>query len=386
MVSSEDSEFTDDATAYCFSDEPRTVEECLSYIALKFSSEERLARLSCDAVGGDDDTSGGSGGESDGYIVDSDDSEGYVMEDSDADSLGGEGAMSGAGVPLAPPPLQGQQSYTIMSLEALAEAQANCIERTAAEYGVSISDASSLLRRARWDMKRLAANLAGTGMLTRAEFLQSCGVVLDGTRKRPRPPPASEEDPYECQGCLDDIEDPSQLYALGCGHFYCLTCWADLLNHEVKSAACLTTQCPEGGCKHPVNEDAFHKFCSTADFGKYLRFVAKSFVDDNDSVTWCANPHCKQVLAFSVHKSTVSCDCGATFCFRCHEDAHAPALCRQRVMWLERCVKRDEQFKKVLGTVDGVLSKDEGKQIKLCPNPECRVPTQKNGGCMYLTW
>ncbi|CAE7903499.1 arih1, partial [Symbiodinium sp. KB8] len=44
-----------------------------------------------------------------------------------------------------------------------------------------------------------------------------------------------------------------------------------------------------------------------------------------------------------------------------------------RVMWLERCVKRDEQFKKVLGTVDGVLSKDEGKQIKLCPNPECRV-------------
>ena len=285
---------------------------------------------------------------------------------------------------MGPPSLGSQRSYRVLTKDDLYSAQASLIESTAQQYGVSISDASALLRRARWDAAAVRANLSNTGTVSRAEFLTSAGVSMGGARKQAPLPAATAEDPFECPVCMDDLETPEDIFALACGHAMCKGCWREKVAQDVQSAECLIATCPIGACKEPVSETAFRQFTTATQFAQYLRFLADSFVDDNDSVTWCPNPECDKVVAFSRSKRTVECSCGRVFCFKCHNGAHAPAVCHHRKQWLDKSKERDEKVAAMKGDAQSVLSKNEGSAIKMCPNPDCRVPTQKNGGCMYL--
>ncbi len=328
-------------------------------------------------------------------MFDSDD-EGSVLGSQDTHiatsggSAAGAAAGSGGGSSSAPsaaptpPSLASQRSYRVLTKDDLYAAQASLIESTASQYGVSISDASSLLRRARWDAAVLRANLNNQGAVSRAEFLQDCGVSMGTSRKVAPLPAASEEEPFECPVCMDDVESQDELFALACGHAMCNGCWREKVSQDVSSKACLTSTCPIGACKEPLSETALRQFTNAEQFSQYLRFLSDSFVDDNDSVTWCPNTSCDKVVAFSRAKRTVECSCGRVFCFKCHNTAHAPSLCHHRKQWLEKCKERDAKVAEMKGDATSVLSKKEGSAIKQCPNPECRVPTQKNGGCMYL--
>jgi len=325
-------------------------------------------------------------------VFDSDeDGDTIVSQDSAAAAAAG-GAASGAAAggrpdyrpPLGPPSLASQRSYRVLTKDDLYAAQAALIERTAHQYGVTISDASALLRRARWDASVLRAILTNTGPVTRADFLTGAGVSMGGARKQAPLPTASEEEPFECPVCMDDIETPTEMFALACGHAMCNGCWREKVGQDVLSAECLISTCPIGSCKEPVSESAFRQFTDATQFSQYLRFLGDSFVDDNDSVTWCPNTDCDKVVAFSRSKRTVECSCGRMFCFKCHNSSHAPALCHHRKQWMEKCKERDAKVAEMKGSSESVLSKAEGSTIKMCPNPDCRVPTQKNGGCMYL--
>lgn len=94
-------------------------------------------------------------------------------------------------------------------------------------------------------------------------------------------------------------------------------------------------------------------------------------MDDNDSVTWCPRPDCPNVVAYSSRKSTVECRCGQLFCFSCKQAPHAPCTCDEAKQW----AVRDKQ-----DNLDLLYIINNTK-----PCPYCRVPTKKDGGCMYIT-
>jgi ariadne-1 len=67
----------------------------------------------------------------------------------------------------------------------------------------------------------------------------------------------------------------------------------------------------------------------------------------------------------------VRCVCGTHFCLRCGNEAHAPVLCAQLLLWAEKCRNESE-------TANWILA-----NTKKCP--KCSIRIEKNQGCNHMT-
>jgi len=105
---------------------------------------------------------------------------------------------------------------------------------------------------------------------------------------------------------------------------------------------------------------------------KYIRFVTRSFVEDNAFVTWCPAPRCGNAITTDmIQGQSVKCTCGFRFCFSCHNEAHSPATCEQVKLWNKKC------------TDDSETGHWLGANTKDCPR--CSISVEKNGGCNHMT-
>ena len=81
-------------------------------------------------------------------------------------------------------------------------------------------------------------------------------------------------------------------------------------------------------CSLQVPQSVVKEVVTEADAKRYDTYAMRSFVEDNRQLTWCPSPGCENAVESHAEAGTdpmdIVCKCGATFCFRCKEEAHRP--------------------------------------------------------------
>ena len=110
------------------------------------------------------------------------------------------------------------------------------------------------------------------------------------------------------------------------------------------------------------------------DFVKYKQYFTNSFIDLNKNIKWCPGKDCGMVCESKLGEVVdIQCTCGTSFCFGCNKQAHTPMACEQIEVW----------DKKV---ADGAGEMGDGWiKLNTKPCPKCKVPIEKNQGCMHIT-
>jgi len=109
---------------------------------------------------------------------------------------------------------------------------------------------------------------------------------------------------------------------------------------------------------------------------KFNQNLIDSFVNGNSRVRWCPAPGCTCAIALrEIHaerNESVVCTCGNYFCFRCGDEGHEPALCKQVEKWKVQNSGGDEKLnEKFISSIS-----------RKCPN--CNSAIEKNGGCNHM--
>jgi len=189
-------------------------------------------------------------------------------------------------------------------------------------------------------------------------------------------PVINPKEKVTCPVCYEDLE-AKDTFALGCGHRYCLPCWKVYLEMKIKEGAeCTVTRCMRPKCKDIVHEEAVKRMVSPDAYAHYLKFLERSFIDDNPSVKWCPFPGCTNSVKCErkSRREAVVCKCGFRFCFHCCDkdiSDHMPANCDLVERWKVKASNESENVNWLIANT------------KKCP--QCRAAIEKNGGCMHMT-
>ncbi|CDI96845.1 Zinc finger C6HC type [Echinococcus multilocularis] len=206
-----------------------------------------------------------------------------------------------------------------------------------------------------------------------------------------------------CDICCAQTSSDEML-GLGCGHFYCRTCWLGYLQSKIldESQANRLT-CPAFKCDGLIDDDSVSALLLSLPktsvgetavpespkpslplaYRRFQRLVVNSFVQHNRYLTWCPGVDCGHAVRAigtgvgcgrgngRVMREVVCSNCEETFCFACGNPWHEPTLCKYLKLWLSK-MKNDS------GTAHWVAA-----NTKECPN--CKATIEKNGGCNHMT-
>jgi len=255
-------------------------------------------------------------------------------------------------------------NFACLSPEEIIQTQKKLIQEISEKLNISASNAANLLRHYQWKVELLHQNYWNSP----DKVLKEAGLVCVT-------PDADDECKLEGEGeCLVccEIVDGNDCSALRCRHRFCNDCWSSYLKVKITEGEVARINCPALNCKYTVPDQVVQKLVDKEIYEKYIRFVTKTFVEDNAHITWCPAPRCgNAITADMLHGTTVKCRCSFSFCFSCQYEAHAPASCDQVKLWQKKCNDDSET-----GHWLGANTKD-------CPR--CSVLVEKNGGCNHMT-
>lgn len=200
-------------------------------------------------------------------------------------------------------------------------------------------------------------------------------------------------DRITCRICFRDVP-PEEASAAPCSHFFCKACYQDYLvmklgdGPSVVFAPCPEHKCPclvppelwlealtesnEKGRAAAMSDDVDALFGMHRD--RYSQMILQQFVCSSKQMRWCPHPGCTKIVMAGAGVSNVKCGpggCGNAFCFRCGEEAHAPADCDELAKWVEKCQNESE-------TANWILA-----NTKRCP--KCTTRIEKNQGCNHMS-
>jgi len=179
-----------------------------------------------------------------------------------------------------------------------------------------------------------------------------------------------------CLVCWSEF-DSEDLTRNICGHALCRGCWKGYVAASVESGpSCLMLKCPASGCKCYVPKSIVFKNADSEDKRRWEAFEISSFVDDNPSLSWCPAPGCERIAECLVDLDAndaldIKCQCGSSYCFKCHNEAHRPVDCLTVMKWKIKNTAESENLNYIL--------------VNTKPCPQCRRPIEKNQGCMHMT-
>jgi len=280
--------------------------------------------------------------------------------------------------------------FACLSPEQIIHEQNRQIKEVAEIMNVSEATAGHLLRHYRWKKEVLLTKYVDdpssvwkeTGLNPERRSLQhSPPSKTKRKQHKPQNRQHAKQKPQQSQSsrriqqmCLicSDVFQENSCTSLSCGHCFCNDCWRAYLTTKIHEGQVVKMTCPAVKCTVFVPEDVVKKLVDPNTFDKYIRFVTKSFVENNAHVTWCPAPGCgNAITADMITGKIVRCSCGYRFCFACHREAHAPASCQQVKEWEQKC-KDDSETSHWIGA-----------NTKDCPR--CHVNVEKNGGCNHMT-
>lgn len=264
--------------------------------------------------------------------------------------------------------VEDDEEFACMTPEEIRRKQANEVSNVAELLSVSFHEAAALLCHFRWKKEALLARYfenpdklrkeVGLASLAEEKQVVSKAIELSGE--------------IECSICADEVP-ASQCTALSCDHRFCNKCWQQYLTLKITEGEVTRIKCPQVKCNLIVQESVIKMLVTAEIYDKYLRYITKSFVEDNDGKRkWCPRPGCGNAITAEIISGTiVKCTCGYRFCFSCHKEAHAPATCIQVKEWEKKCKDDSETTHwKYANTKD-------------CP--KCETSTEKHGGCNHMT-
>ena len=233
-------------------------------------------------------------------------------------------------------------------------------------------------------------------------------------------------DDIECAACWDDVPPSQGARLAGCDHWFCLPCWERGLTFKLDNqglecviGTCLSAKCPMK-CSMKVYAQVFGAGGDDAaleanpQWQRYLRFQIDDYiVSQKDQFVFCPSERrCPYIVYHprgheltspdSVYpegggggrdkegnkikatkdpfrmkgESQVKCHCNLEFCYMCKKEPHLPVTCVMMMEWGKLAgggqKSASESDKYVLAN------------CKICPNPKCNLPTEKNGGCNWM--
>lgn len=273
-------------------------------------------------------------------------------------------------------------SFSCLSPSEIVAFQEKEVHEIADLLSVPSSSSASLLRHFHWKRERfLTRYLESPVEVCKAAgvpYIPNSGAKLRTLSSSKNIPSSSSSSslspsvPSFCSICGDDELDSTNSSALSCNHTFCNECWGTHLATKINEGE-PEIHCPHLKCNTHVPDGFIKLLVPVSVFDKYLRFVTKNFVRENDTVRWCPTPGCQSAITFDQSNSSsdsaiVQCNyCGNQFCFKCHNEAHAPATCEQVKLWK----KESEVF--------------NWRTINCRECPKCNVSVEKNGGCNHMT-
>ena len=178
-----------------------------------------------------------------------------------------------------------------------------------------------------------------------------------------------------CLACYEekDGEKDDNFYGLNCGHQFCSECWEEYLKEKLKSPlGALEVKCPQHECTCIVGEDVYKKFIKDKDLLEKLnKAIYKNFINRNEDLRQCPNPHCKYYIKSNIHSAReVKCKCGLIYCFNCTKESHRPCSCEMFEKWnkLNENSKNDDKWIEA--------------NTKECPH--CHQKIERSQGCNYM--
>lgn len=262
-------------------------------------------------------------------------------------------------------------SFSCLSPSEIVQYQEKEVSDIADLLSVPTSTSATLLRHFHWKRERFLTRYLENPQ----QVCQTVGVAYvpsSGAKLRSLSSSNGKNAaPTSCSICGDDELTSANSSALACNHMFCNECWENHLSIKINEGE-PEIHCPHHKCNIHVPDFFIKKLVPAATFEKYLRFVTKNFVRENDKVRWCPTPGCSNAITFdptnsSSDSAVVQCVCGYQFCFKCHHEAHAPATCDQMKLW----DKESEVF--------------NWRAINCRECPKCNVSVEKNGGCNHMT-
>ncbi|CAI5524173.1 unnamed protein product [Closterium sp. Naga37s-1] len=294
-------------------------------------------------------------------VDDSDDDEDYGFDDPDVDD--------------DDPVLRPRQvRYKILSEKDILQRQQEATGDVATVLSIPMDDAAILLRHFKWSVSQV-----------NDEWFQD----EDRVRKavglpRPHSPssssasdrrPGKEPEPHlTCGICFESYPQAAMKPAECFDHFFCDACWQGYAKAAVADGpGCLCLRCPDPSCGAAVGEKLVLASLPDALRAKYLKYLLRSYVDDNRNAKWCPAPGCEYAVEYlpdSTHYDVI-CKCSFAFCWNCLEEAHRPVDCETVGKWILKNSAESENMNWILAN------------SKSCP--KCKRPIEKNQGCMHMT-
>eukprot|EP00012_Vannella_robusta_P013980 CAMPEP_0206210078 /NCGR_PEP_ID=MMETSP0166-20121206/17308_1 /ASSEMBLY_ACC=CAM_ASM_000260 /TAXON_ID=95228 /ORGANISM="Vannella robusta, Strain DIVA3 518/3/11/1/6" /LENGTH=660 /DNA_ID=CAMNT_0053631633 /DNA_START=718 /DNA_END=2697 /DNA_ORIENTATION=+ len=267
--------------------------------------------------------------------------------------------------------------YTCLTEADIIAEQSREIQEVSEILSVSESAAITLLKHFKWNRDKLMTSYFDNPdkVLEDAGVGEESLVVSVPNNHDPQEQQVVKNEPsdaeIECTICSMDVLS-NEMYSLqSCGHSFCEDCWRMYLTIQIKEGQAFVN-CAHMDCTALVPEVDVKRLVDGEVYQKYCTFFMQSFVDNNDNVKWCPAPGCGNAVNSSmINGNTVTCACSYRFCFRCSEEAHEPASCKQVKMWQKKCQDESETNNWIVANTQEC--------------PKCGLPTEKNGGCNHMT-
>ncbi|KAL8560248.1 hypothetical protein ACOMHN_005981 [Nucella lapillus] len=191
-----------------------------------------------------------------------------------------------------------------------------------------------------------------------------------------------------CHICFTELspdapQGPPATALIGCQHWFCDGCWQFHLAVSMRENISGSLQCPEFQCGTEVDLGTLLSLQPVPQVLVQQRRLVEVKVMRMFLCKWCPNPRCGRVVKLPTSASVVpaeptsmSCPCGARFCFRCHGDPHWPLSCEDFREYQTLLRKR------------GILANthhETGVVVRGKNCPSCHRFIEKVGGCPEMT-
>ena len=213
------------------------------------------------------------------------------------------------------------------------------------EFGIPKSAAAAVMKNYQWDIQEARRAFRRANEMP-DEFLRLNKLEYDVSEVIIK----GSGETVECLVTMEDTTEWSGLEFCSCkseaGCKFSNEAWRGYFESCIDSGDVIGLKCMAEHCNVLVPESFVESLVDEEHKARYHRFLSESYVKDQTAtktIKFCPAPDCGH--AMDARKATVDhegkavsvrCICGYEFCYRCQDEAHAPATCDELQEWNKR--------------------------------------------------